>query len=59
VYREVPTLARAVHVTQTVLSPDALTYGEIPSLDPGSEWPSLLVAAAVTLCFTREERHKG
>jgi acetolactate synthase-1/2/3 large subunit len=27
----------------TVLSPDTLTYGEIPSLDPGWEWPSLLV----------------
>jgi acetolactate synthase-1/2/3 large subunit len=27
----------------TVLSPDTLTYGEIPSLDPGLEWPSLLV----------------
>jgi acetolactate synthase-1/2/3 large subunit len=27
----------------TVLAPDTLTYGEIPSLDPGPEWPSLLV----------------
>ena len=27
----------------TVLSPDTLTYGENPSLDPGLEWPSLLV----------------
>ena len=27
----------------TVLSPDTLTFGEIPSLDPGPEWPSLLV----------------
>src|SRR5262249_37950228 len=27
----------------TVLSPDTLTYGEIPSFDPGPEWPSLLV----------------
>jgi acetolactate synthase-1/2/3 large subunit len=27
----------------TVLSPDTLTYGEVPSLDPGPEWPSLLV----------------
>jgi acetolactate synthase-1/2/3 large subunit len=26
-----------------VLAPDTLTYGEIPSLDPGPEWPSLLV----------------
>jgi acetolactate synthase I/II/III large subunit len=30
----------------TVLSPDTLTYGEIPSLDPGLEWPSLLVDLA-------------
>jgi acetolactate synthase I/II/III large subunit len=27
----------------TVLAPDTLTYGEIPALDPGPEWPSLLV----------------
>lgn len=27
----------------TVVCPDTLTYGEIPSLDPGPEWPSLLV----------------
>src|SRR5215470_9910682 len=27
----------------TVISPDTLTYGEIPSFDPGPEWPSLLV----------------
>src|SRR5262249_60155067 len=27
----------------TVLGPDTLTYGEIPALDPGPEWPSLLV----------------
>jgi acetolactate synthase-1/2/3 large subunit len=27
----------------TVLTPDTLTYGEIPALDPGLEWPSLLV----------------
>jgi acetolactate synthase-1/2/3 large subunit len=27
----------------TVLAPDTLTYGEIPSVDPGLEWPSLLV----------------
>jgi len=30
----------------TVLSPDSLTYGEIPELDPGPEWPSLLVDLA-------------
>jgi acetolactate synthase-1/2/3 large subunit len=27
----------------TVVSPDTLTYGEVPALDPGPEWPSLLV----------------
>jgi acetolactate synthase I/II/III large subunit len=27
----------------TVLSPDTLTFGEVPELDPGPEWPSLLV----------------
>jgi acetolactate synthase I/II/III large subunit len=30
----------------TVLSPETLTYGEIPALDPGLEWPSLLVDLA-------------
>ena len=27
----------------TVLSPDTLTYGEVPEFDPGPEWPSLLI----------------
>lgn len=27
----------------TVLSPDTLTYGDVPALDPGPEWPSLLI----------------
>src|SRR6516162_10183287 len=35
--------AHQEHTPMTVLSPDALTYGEVPSLDPGPEWPSLLV----------------
>src|SRR5262250_751948 len=26
-----------------VLSPDTLTYGEVAALDPGPEWPSLLI----------------
>src|SRR5262245_27185088 len=30
----------------TVLSPDTLTYGEVPGFDPGPEWPSLLVDLA-------------
>ena len=30
-------------VPMTVLSPDTLTYGEVPELDPGPEWPSLLI----------------
>ena len=38
-------LRTALHerTPMTVLSPDTLTYGEVPSLDPGPEWPSLLV----------------
>jgi acetolactate synthase I/II/III large subunit len=38
-------LRTALHerTPMTVLSPDTLTYGEIPALDPGPEWPSLLV----------------
>src|SRR6266542_2617094 len=30
-------------VPMTVLSPDTLTYGDVPELDPGPEWPSLLI----------------
>src|SRR5262245_18956154 len=30
-------------VPMTVLSPDTLTYGEVPEMDPGPEWPSLLI----------------
>jgi acetolactate synthase-1/2/3 large subunit len=30
-------------IPMTVLSPDSLTYGDVPSLDPGPEWPSLLI----------------
>jgi acetolactate synthase I/II/III large subunit len=30
-------------VPMTILSPDTLTYGEVPELDPGPEWPSLLI----------------
>jgi acetolactate synthase-1/2/3 large subunit len=50
----------------TVLSPDTLTYGEIPSLDPSPEWPSLLVdfagpARQGELCvkWTKEARTQG
>src|SRR5262249_35022805 len=30
-------------VPMTILSPDTLTYGDVPELDPGPEWPSLLI----------------
>jgi acetolactate synthase-1/2/3 large subunit len=30
-------------VPMTVLSPDTLTYGDLPEVDPGPEWPSLLI----------------
>ncbi len=30
-------------VPMTVLSPDTLTYGDVPELDPGPEWASLLI----------------
>src|SRR5262249_7860121 len=30
-------------VPMTVISPDTLTYGEVPELDPGPEWPSILI----------------
>src|SRR5262249_31592562 len=30
-------------VPMTVLSPDTLTYGDVPEMNPGPEWPSLLI----------------
>jgi acetolactate synthase I/II/III large subunit len=30
-------------IPMLILAPDTLTYGAVPSLDPGPEWPSLLV----------------
>ena len=30
----------------TVISPDTMTYGEDPDLDPGAEWPALLTGHA-------------
>src|SRR5262249_53252758 len=30
-------------VPMTILSPDTLTYGDVPEMDPGPEWPSLLI----------------
>jgi acetolactate synthase-1/2/3 large subunit len=38
--------AHQEHTPMTVLSPDALTFGAVPELDPGPEWPSLLVDTA-------------
>jgi acetolactate synthase-1/2/3 large subunit len=34
------------HVPMLVVSPDTLTHGAVPGLDPGPEWPSLLVDLA-------------
>jgi acetolactate synthase-1/2/3 large subunit len=41
-------LRTAMHerTPMTVLSPDTQTYGAVPDLDPGPEWPSLLVDLA-------------
>jgi acetolactate synthase-1/2/3 large subunit len=33
-------------IPMTILAPDTLTYGEVPELDPGPEWSSLLVDLA-------------
>src|SRR4030095_14160151 len=50
----------------TVLSPDTLTFGEVPELDPGPEWPSLLVDFAgpardsvVSVKWAKEARTAG
>jgi acetolactate synthase-1/2/3 large subunit len=34
------------HVPVVIVSPDTLTHGAVPSLDPGPEWPTLLVDLA-------------
>ena len=34
------------HVPMVIVSPDTLTHGAVPSLDPGPEWPTLLVDLA-------------
>lgn len=35
--------AHQEHTSMVVLSIDTLTYGEVPNLDPGPEWPAVLV----------------
>ena len=34
------------HVPMVIVAPDTLTHGAVPSLDPGPEWPTLLVDLA-------------
>jgi len=34
------------HVPMVIVSPDTLTHGSVPELDPGPEWPTLLVDLA-------------
>lgn len=34
------------HIPMVIVSPDTLSHGAIPSLDPGPEWPTLLVDLA-------------
>jgi acetolactate synthase-1/2/3 large subunit len=34
------------HIPMVIVSPDTLTHGAVPSLDPGPEWPTLLVDLA-------------
>jgi acetolactate synthase-1/2/3 large subunit len=34
------------HVPMVIVSPDTLTHGAVPGLDPGPEWPTLLVDLA-------------
>jgi acetolactate synthase-1/2/3 large subunit len=31
------------HIPMVIVSPDTLTHGAVPELDPGPEWPTLLV----------------
>jgi acetolactate synthase-1/2/3 large subunit len=34
------------HIPMVIVAPDTLTHGAVPSLDPGPEWPTLLVDLA-------------
>ena len=34
------------HIPMVIVSPDTLTHGAVPGLDPGPEWPTLLVDLA-------------
>ena len=34
------------HIPMVIISPDTLTHGAVPLLDPGPEWPTLLVDLA-------------
>jgi acetolactate synthase I/II/III large subunit len=34
------------HIPMVIVSPDTLTHGSVPGLDPGPEWPTLLVDLA-------------
>jgi acetolactate synthase I/II/III large subunit len=34
------------HIPMVIVSPDTLTHGAVPELDPGPEWPTLLVDLA-------------
>ena len=34
------------HIPMVIVSPDTLTHGAVPNLDPGPEWPTLLVDLA-------------
>ena len=34
------------HIPMVIVSPDTLTHGAVPDLDPGPEWPTLLVDLA-------------
>ena len=34
------------HIPMVIVAPDTLTHGSVPALDPGPEWPTLLVDLA-------------
>ena len=34
------------HIPMVIVAPDTLTHGSVPGLDPGPEWPTLLVDLA-------------
>ena len=47
------------HIPMVIVSPDTLTHGAVPGLDPGPEWPTLLVDLAGPVRNSRDRDQVG